>query len=89
MCILLSRIPLLRDTHTAMEEWNERENEMNYEDDDLNDLTEEIVEDGDNDDDEEDEDDIEEDERHEMNKMKTIQRRGGVVKSIDDTQDMY
>jgi len=29
MCLLISRMPLLRDTHTAIEEWNRREDEMN------------------------------------------------------------
>jgi hypothetical protein len=53
MCIVLSRIPLLRDTHSAMEEWNQRENEMNQEDgdDDFDDLSEEVEEEGDDDDD--------------------------------------
>jgi hypothetical protein len=55
MCILLSRIPLLRDTHSAMEEWNQRENEMNNEDE-IDDMIEEEV-DEEGDDDEEDEDD--------------------------------
>lgn len=34
MCLLISRVPLLRDTNTSMEEWNKREDEMNKADGD-------------------------------------------------------
>ena len=29
MCLLICRVPLLRETNTSMEEWNKREDEMN------------------------------------------------------------
>lgn len=71
MCIVLSRIPLLRDTHSAIEEWNQRENEMNNEDV-IEELGEEVDEEGE-DDEEEDEEEMEQRRNNAKN------RRGGVV----------
>jgi hypothetical protein len=79
---VLSRIPLLRDTHSAMEEWNQRENEMNQEDgdDDFDDLAEEVEEEGDDDDDGDDGEDGDDEEEIEVSRgAKAQPRRGGVT----------
>lgn len=73
MCIVLSRIPLLRDTHSAIEEWNQRENEMNNEDA-IDELGEEVDEEG-----EDEEEDEEDDEEVEQKRNNAKNRRGGVV----------
>jgi hypothetical protein len=78
MCLLISRVPLLRDTHTAMEEWSKREEEMNNageEDEDGED--EEEDEDEEDEDEEEDEEDADvKSDGEDKDKQQEAHRRG-------------
>jgi hypothetical protein len=77
MCLLISRVPLLRDTHTAMEEWSKREEEMNNAGDEDEDGEDEEDEDEEDEDEEEDEEDADvKSDGEDKDKQQEAHRRG-------------